>query len=586
MKKSDDIPEFVYTSGDYNKYLIQYEGDIESEIKGVPDLYVSKINDKYAILTVKNTEIGIGNEFKYIKNLIIRNNGNFDSISFFKILEPYTLQEINPLEATDFEYIQGRDSINLKGEGVIVSIIDTGIDYLNNTFVDETGKTRIEFIWDQGVNTKGNENNNIPYGTIYTSDDINRAINAYRSGDNPYDIVPSRDEVGHGTHMASLVGGMDYNANQIYGIASKCRYGIIKLNEDTALKKKFDIKVPVYNLTTIFPSLEYLKDYVLTNSKPMVILLPIESNFGNHRGNSILDKYIKTISSNVGIVIVTGTGNEGDAGGHSLSVIENVGDSEVIELNIAEEDKNIILDIWANVPDIVNVNIISPSGEESGVLSTSGSIEFAEELSFVLEETHILYTEFVPEVFTGDQMIRIAMNNIKPGIWKFRTTLEKGKNSTINAWIPQRVLINSKTKFLNSDIYGTITIPGDSTETITAAGYDQDNFNLLGYSGVAFRDDFIDRIDIAAGSKNAMAMGVNNKVNIINGTSVAAAIAASTCALLMEWGIVRRNYPYMSTQSIKTFIARGTQKRKGDIYPNAQWGYGILNLYDIFSNIN
>ena len=168
MKKSDDIPEFVYTSGDYNKYLIQYEGDIESEIKGVPDLYVSKINDKYAILTVKNTEIGIGNEFKYIKNLIIRNNGNFDSISFFKILEPYTLQEINPLEATDFEYIQGSDSINLKGEGVIVSIIDTGIDYLNNTFMDETGKTRIEFIWDQGVNTKGNENNNIPYGTIYT----------------------------------------------------------------------------------------------------------------------------------------------------------------------------------------------------------------------------------------------------------------------------------------------------------------------------------------------------------------------------------------------------------------------------------
>ena len=546
-------------------------------------MYVSKINDKYAILTVINVEMGLSNEFRYIKNLIIRNNRDFDSISFFKILEPYTLQEITPLEATDFEYIQGSDSINLKGEGVIVGIIDTGIDYLNNIFMDETGKTRIEFIWDQGVNTKGNENNNIPYGTIYTSNDINKAINAYRNGENPYDIVPSRDEVGHGTHMASLVGGMDYNKNQVYGIASKCRYGIIKLNEDMALKKRFNIKVPVYNLATIFPALEYLKDYTLANSKPMVILLPIESNSGNHKGNSILDKYIKNIASNVGIVIVTGTGNEGDAGGHSLSVIENVGDSEVIELNISEEDKNIILDIWVNVPD---VNVISPSGEESGVLSTSGSIEFAEEISFVLEETHIFYTEFVPEVFTGDQLIRIAMHNIRPGIWKVRTTLEKGKNSTINAWIPQRALINPKTRFLNSDIYGTITIPGDSTETITAAGYDQDNFNILGYSGVAFRDDFVDRIDIAAGSKNAVAIGLNNKINIINGTSVAAAMAAGTCALLMEWGIVRRNYPYMSTQSIKTFIARGTQKRKGDIYPNAQWGYGILNLYDIFSNIN
>lgn len=586
MKKSDDIPEFVYTSSDYNKYLIQYEGDIELDLKGVPGLYVSKINDKYAILTVKNTDIGISNEFRYIKNLIIRNNRNFDSISLFKILDPYTLQEITPLVATDFEYIQSSESINLKGEGVIVSIIDTGIDYLNNIFMDEAGKTRIEFIWDQGVNTKGNENNNIPYGTIYTSEDINKAINAYRNGENPYDIVPSRDEVGHGTHMASLAGGMDYNINQTYGIASKCSYGIIKLNEDIAFKKRFNIKVPVYNLAEIFPALEYLKDYTLANSKPMVILLPIESNFGNHRGNSILDKYIKTISSNVGIVIVTGTGNEGDAGGHSLSIIRNVGDSEVIELNISEEDKNIAVDIWVNVPDVVDVNIISPSGEESGVLSTSGSIEFAEEISFVLEETHIFYTEFVPEAFTGDQLIRIVMNNTKHGIWKIRATLEKGKNSTINAWISQRALVNPKTRFLNSDIYGTITIPGDSTETITAAGYDQDDFNILSYSGVAFRDDFIDRIDIAAGSKNAVAVGVNNKINIVNGTSVAAAIAASTCALLMEWGIVRKNYPYMSTQSIKTFIARGTQKRKGDIYPNAQWGYGILNLYDIFSNIN
>ena len=73
--------------------------------------------------------------------------------------------------------------------------------------------------------------------------------------------------------------------------------------------------------------------------------------------------------------------------------------------------------------------------------------------------------------------------------------IRKRKNSIVNAWIPPRALINPQTRFLNSDIYGTITIPGDSTETITAAGYDQDNFNILSYSGVAFRDDFIDRID-------------------------------------------------------------------------------------------
>ena len=551
-------------------YLVEYRGAFKEQIDKVDYAYGNTITDTLAVVSVNEENIE-------------RLKVDVPAIIYIEVRSAYVLQDISPESIDEISSIKVNPYLNLDGTGVLVGIIDSGIDYLNPEFIREDGTSRIEVIWDQTIQV---ENSNYYVGREFSNNDINQAIQKSKSGENPYDIVPSRDEVGHGTHMASLVGGMDYNKNQVYGIASKCRYGIIKLNEDMALKKRFNIKVPVYNLATIFPALEYLKDYTLANSKPMVILLPIESNSGNHKGNSILDKYIKTIASNVGIVIVTGTGNEGDAGGHSLSVIENVGDSEVIELNISEEDKNIILDIWVNVPDVVDVNVISPSGEESGVLSTSGSIEFAEEISFVLEETHIFYTEFVPEVFTGDQLIRIAMHNIRPGIWKVRTTLEKGKNSTINAWIPQRALINPKTRFLNSDIYGTITIPGDSTETITAAGYDQDNFNILGYSGVAFRDDFVDRIDIAAGSKNAVAIGLNNKINIINGTSVAAAMAAGTCALLMEWGIVRRNYPYMSTQSIKTFIARGTQKRKGDIYPNAQWGYGILNLYDIFSNIN
>ena len=41
----------------------------------------------------------------------------------------------------------------------------------------------------------------------------------------------------------------------------------------------------------------------------------------------------------------------------------------------------------------------------------------------------------------------------------------------------------------------------------------------------------------------------------------------------------------MYSQSIKTFLRRSVIKRGGDIYPNSEWGYGILNFYKIFENM-
>ena len=105
------------------------------------------------------------------------------------------------------------------------------------------------------------------------------------------------------------------------------------------------------------------------------------------------------------------------------------------------------------------------------------------------------------------------------------------------------------------------------------------------YSGLSFRQEYINKIDFAAGGVNTMTVVLNNSTQIINGTSLSAAIGAGACVLLFQWGIVQGNYPYMYSQSIKTFLRRGVNKRGKDIYPNPQWGYGIINFYKIFEEM-
>ena len=102
---------------------------------------------------------------------------------------------------------------------------------------------------------------------------------------------------------------------------------------------------------------------------------------------------------------------------------------------------------------------------------------------------------------------------------------------------------------------------------------------------MAFSDNYIGIIDVAAGGVNARTVAPNNTTAIVNGTSVSAAILAGACAMLFQWGIVEGNYPNIYSQTIKTYIERGTVQRSGDIYPNPQWGYGILNILKMFQNM-
>ncbi|MBY6837989.1 peptidase S8 [Clostridium botulinum] len=571
LRYESNIPRSVFHNVDYNHFIVQYQGKINDEALKKEGYYIATINDKYAIIsTKKDKKINI-------------NDPIFSNIVYVKGTETYTLEEISPIDAAQVRSLQINLPLQLTGEGVVVGIIDTGIDYLSDEFMTLNGESRIECIWDQTiVSEKVDEIELVPYGALYLKDKINEAIRAYRQGKSPYDIVPSIDEIGHGTNMSGIIGATGKNP-ELKGVAPDCKFVVVKLIEDYSNKAQFKAQVPIFNITAIFSALEFLYEHALKKSEPMVIYLPLGSNSGNHRGNGILAEYIESISNSRGIVVVTGAGNERSRAGHASGVISKAGETRSIELNVSPNQKYLWVEIWVDPPNIMTVDIVSPSGENTGVVPAI--INLSEDYNFIFEKTSIKIEFYIPEENTGDELIRIQFYDLQPGIWKIKLIANLVLDGTYNIWIPQYGLSVGDTSLSPSDPFGTFTNPGGSTSIITVASYNQNNNNIVNYSGMSFLNDYIDRVDIAAGGVNAVTVAPNNSTTTVNGTSVSAAVVAGTCAMLFQWGIVEGNDPYMYSQTIKTYLTRGTRQRPGDSYPNPEWGYGALDVIGIFANM-
>ncbi|SCK04741.1 Regulatory P domain of the subtilisin-like proprotein convertases and other proteases [uncultured Clostridium sp.] len=576
--------ENIFVRIDYTHFMVQYEGVYKDSLK-IQGIYLTVIDESYAILSVSSSNLSNYADINELAKLI--NNRENESDFYIVYIQPaelYTLQEISAIEASGAYLLDEQKNLGLTGEGVVVGIIDTGIDYLNEEFMDDEGNTRISFIWDQTIDIDVTKGRPVPFGGLYIRDDINKAIAAKRNGENPYDIVPSKDVIGHGTSMAGIVGARGKNP-KIKGIAPDCEFAVIKLAQAVGFKARngYGADRVMYGSPVIFSAIGILEEYLKSQKKPLVILLPLGTNSGNHKGEHMLDDYIQSITSNIGIAVVSGTGNEAIENGHVSGIMQNKGDEEVVDIIIAKEQKDFFMEVWVDLPNIAEVSLISPSGQSTDFIQVALNVEAG--YAFTFEKTKAVIYYYIPERYSGDELIRIYFDNITPGIWRVALKLKLGEFATYNMWMMQKDLIHPGTRFSPSNPYGTVTIPGDSTFVITVAAYNQNNNNLLAYSGTAFKNDIDDKIDFAAGGVNTLTVGLNDTVRVINGTSLSAAIGAGACVLLFQWGIVNGNYPYMYTESIKTFLNRGTVKRKGDKYPNPHLGYGIINFYEIFDNM-
>ena len=561
------------TSSENVFLLVEVTGESNlNDVLKIPGVSGVMIASNFAVI------ITPANKINEISNIVLR-------IVNIEVSTILTLNAISPLEASGAPVFNNNPYLRLNGRGVLVGIIDTGIDYLNKEFQREDDTTRIVRIWDQTI--QGDKDiYDLKYGTEYTEDQINQAISLQTSGGDPYSIVPSKDDIGHGTRLAGIIGGRGINPD-LKGAAPDCQFVIVKLSRatkvelDAAVIDKTD--VPSYTPWSALLALRYIIAVARELKRPVVVFEPLGSNMGSHIGNGIVEQSINNYSSQSGTVVVVPTGNQGNTDTHTEGIIESSGDIKDIEIRVGEKQKNLPIEIWVNKPNRVKLSIVSPSGEVIDNLEAKNTNN--ERIKFLYEGTEMIVNFTSPELSTGDSLIFIRAYNLKAGIWKFRLTGQYIVDSKYYAWIPQRELLDSETKFLNSVGYTTLTLSSTSSGAISVAYYNQDDNSVISESGRGYTRYGMIKPDIAAGGFNAIVTNPGGGTAVISGSSVAGAVVAGCCALILQWAVVDKNHPDIYAAQIKTYIISGAKGRPGDVYPNKEWGYGMFDMQGVFDRI-
>ena len=563
LEKSSEIIGIVAEYSNKEKFL---------ELNNLPNTTATTLNESFGVIYLPIKTIPEISD--YIKDIYREDDTSI-----------YTLNNISPIEASNVPDFQNNPYLTLTGKGVILAIMDTGIDYLNTEFQKEDDTTRIISIWDQTI-----DSDNLVYGlklgTEYTADQINDAIKLKKEGGDPYSIVPSKDTNGHGTMVAGLVGARGKNPD-LKGVAPDADFLIVKLKEAGPDRLAFSgitkSGVLGYSGVEIESAIRYFSLVSSNLKRPIVLLCPLGTNAESHDGTGFLSQALNIFASQAGAIPVVGTGNEGDTDTHTEGIIKNKGETETIELKVGANQKTITFSIWISRPDIMSLSIVSPSGESiDRIPATLGN---EKDIKFIYEGTAMRITYDLSDRVNGWERIIIFAINLREGIWQFKLYGDYIVTGKYYAWIPQRSLLDADTKFLNTTPDITLTIPATAKDVVSVAYYNQNNDSTVGASGRGFPLSNDIKPDIAAGGVDAKVIRLNNQVGTATGSSVAMSIVAGICALILEWAIVRGNDPNIRVQGVISYIIRGARTRGGDTYPNKQWGYGMVDMQGVLNAI-
>ncbi len=486
----------------------------------------------------------------------------------------YGLMDTTALENTGIIKLQNQSALQLRGEGTIIGIIDTGIDYTHKAFLDESGNTRILKIWDQADNS-GNMPEEFGYGSEYSESDINKALNST----DPYGVVPSKDEIGHGTFLAGVAGGSLDRENDFLGVVPKCKFVVVKLKPAKQyLRNHYMIEddIPAYQENDIMIALRYMTRQSQQYNMPISVIVGIGSNRGGHKGRTPLAQGIDNFVRKPAKAITVAAGNEGNKRHHYRgNVIESNGYKNV-ELVVGAEEKGFMIEFWGKNPGILSVGFESPSGEV--IPKLTARIGEKETIYMVLDNTVIDIEYALVEQLSGDELIIIKFTTPSEGIWKIRVYGENITNGIFDVWLPIDGFISENVYFLESEPDYTITSPGDALLAMTVTSYSASTGAFDANSSRGFLRNNEIKPDIAAPGVNIMGPAIDNRYVYRSGTSVSAAIVAGAAAQMLNWGIVNGEYEILGNEIIKSYFIRGARRENGIVYPNTQWGYGKLDV--------
>lgn len=530
----------------------------------------------------ENANLHIMNDLYAILNVPINQfNENISAVRYTEIPLLYGLTDEAGLEASRVLDLRNTAAFNLRGQGVIIAIIDTGIDYTNPIFIRPDGSTKIISIWDQSINT-GPSPQQANFGTVFTSEQINQAL----ASDNPLSVVPSMDDNGHGTMLAGIAAGNDVEDEGFFGVAPDADLIIVKLRQAKQVARDFFLipdNVVCFQENHIMWAVQYCNDVARQLNRPLVICLGMGTSQGSHSGRSPLSVILNIIADLPNRAVVVPAGNEGNLRRHYYGVIDPSIGSNTVELNVDENDTGFSMELWGDPPGIYSIDVLSPSGEY--IPRIPPSLRVNRVISFIFEKTMLYVNYDTIESETGDQLILIRFENASPGIWRFNVYGHGDLATGFHMWLPMGNFITRNTYFIQPNIFTTILCPGTTTYAITVTSYNPANNNLYVNSSRGYTRDNVVKPELAAPGVNYLAPTLNKTFEPFSGTSISAAHTAGVAALMLEWGTVRNNNPGMDSNVLKNFLIRGARRRPNLVYPNRDWGYGILDIFSVFENM-
>lgn len=535
-------------AGDRIEVIVKYHGDIfqaANSVGGRAEL----LSANYAIVEIEEERLAELYQFTEIEDI--------------ELSKRLYVKSGFQLTSACISTVQQASGFDLQGRGTIAVVIDSGIDYTHIDFRNSDGTTRILSLWDQTI--EGSPPDGFFEGTEYSKEEIDRAL----SEPSPYAVIPSRDEVGHGTAVAGIIAGNgNASGGQNKGVAPLCELIVVKVG-----RRSDDF----FALSTdIMRGVRYAVDKARFCEKPAAVNLSFGMNNGAHDGKSLFESFLTEMADEWKLSVIAPTGNEGAAGHHfSGRVIQ--GKTLEIPFFTASGIERFYLTAWKNFADRFSVELVLPNGLTTGVVDIESQ---RKQVRLSGMQITVLYGQ--PTRYSVQQEIFIDVfsenSTIPSGSWTLRLIPSEIVDGKIDIWLPTLEEVTAKTYFSDPTVTDTMTLPSTAEKLIRTAGYNDRIGSIAPFSGVGSAENTDRMPDIAAPAVNITAPRAGGGYDTVTGTSFAAPFVTGAALLLMEWAITRKNAPYFYGERLRAFLRLGASRSTGIRYPNPTFGYGRLCL--------
>lgn len=477
--------------------------------------------------------------------------------------------------------LQTYPTLKLTGKGVLIGFLDSGIDYQNPIFRNLDGTTRIAGIWDQTIQD-GTPPAAFAYGSEYTREQIDQALLL----ENPLDLVPSVDTDGHGTFTASLAAGSGNPEEAFLGAAPDAVIGVVKLKQAKQYLRDYYFiskDTVCYQENDILLGLHYLEQLAKQLNLPLVYCISVGSSAGGHVGALPLSQVLNNYGAYANRVPVVGTGNESDKRHHFYNEIPDNSTIQTVEVRVGESVPGFTMELWTSIPNILSISLISPSGENTNRIPIRANSRTT--FDFLFERTRVTIDYQLIVEKENSELIFFRFDAPSSGVWRINVEPIRIIDGRYHIWLPVTELLQGEVFFLNSNPYYTITNPGNANSAITVSYYDSASNSIATASGRGYGRNEQISPTITAPGINVKGALPNGRYAIRSGASISAAITSGAVALLLEWIIYQLGFPAIDSYQIKSLLILGAVRGSNMEFPNREWGYGQLNVYNTFEEI-